>query len=132
MPVQVWAQKDNLQTSYGTLNIWLVEQIGLLPRYQILGSVSRIVVTDPRGVGIVLSTTRLQEETAIFPDAMESRTLQWRLPDKGRFLVKFHQNLTGELPLLMNEAEIREAPDIYSATRVTPHFGSSAAPVCLH
>ena len=42
-------------------------------------------MTEPRAVGIVLPTTRLQEETAIFPDAMESRTLQWRLPDKGRF-----------------------------------------------
>ena len=86
-------------------------------------------MTDPRAVGIVLPTTRLQEKTAIYPDAMESRTLQWRLPDKVDFWVKFHRNLAGELPLLMNAAEIREAPDMYSTTRVAPHFGSWAAPV---
>ena len=86
-------------------------------------------MTDPRAVGIVLPTIRLQEETAIFPDAMESRTLQWRLLDIGRFLVKFYRYLTGELPLLMNAVRLREAPEIYGATRVAQHFGSSAAPV---
>ena len=39
----------------------------------LLGSVSRIVVTHPRGVGIVLPTTRLLEETAVSPDAAGSR-----------------------------------------------------------
>ena len=88
MPVQVWAQGGNLQTSYGTLNIWVGSANWPASRYQILGQVASIVVTDPRAVGVVLPTTRLQEETAIFPDAMESRTLQWRLPDQG-FLGEF-------------------------------------------
>ena len=111
MPVQVWAQGGNLHTSYSTLNIWVVVQIGLLPRYQILGYVASIVVTDPRAVGIVLPTTRLQEEKPRFPP------MRWSLVRssggfqmKVDFWVKFHQNLTGELPLLMNAAEIREAP----------------------
>ena len=48
---------------------------------------------------------------------------------KVDFWVKFHRNLAGELPLLMNAVRLREAPEIYGATRVAPHFGSSAAPV---
>ena len=36
MPVQVWAQGGNLQTSYGTLNIWVGSANWPASRYQIL------------------------------------------------------------------------------------------------
>ena len=80
-------------------------------------------------VGIVLPTTRLQEETASFPDAMESRTLQWRLPDKGRFLGQISSKSRGGTAAAHERSPTKGGPLNIQYTRVVPHFGSSAAPV---
>ena len=70
----------------------------------------------------MLPTIRLQEETAIFFDAMEPRTLQWRLQIKDDYLVKFHRNPAGGLLLLEVKAEIRVFPDIYGSPRAALHL----------